>query len=63
VKIQVEVFWVMMPCSFVVVYQCFGRLRCFHLEMEMEAARSFTSWQHGAWYMCGYMAVTDPAAC
>jgi len=43
VKIQVEVFWVMMPCSFVVVYQCFGRLRCFHLEMEMEAARSFTS--------------------
>jgi hypothetical protein len=30
-KIQVEVFWVMTPCSVVVGHQNFGGLGCFHL--------------------------------
>jgi len=39
VKIQVEVFWVLIPCSVVVGYH-FGELCCFHLqdEVKMKAA-------------------------
>jgi hypothetical protein len=38
--IQVEVFWVVMPCSIVVGYRSFGGPYCFHLhyEVKMEAA-------------------------
>jgi len=41
VKIQVEVFWVVTPCSVVVGYQRFGGLSCLHLHftLKMEAAR------------------------
>jgi len=35
VKIQVEVFWVLMSCSVVVGYQCFAGLCCFHLHPEV----------------------------
>jgi hypothetical protein len=40
VNIQVEVFWVVMPCSVVVGHQRFGGMCCLHLhgEMKMEAA-------------------------
>jgi len=31
VKIQVEVFWVVTPCSAVLGYQCFGGPCCLHL--------------------------------
>jgi len=42
VKIQVEVFWVAMACSFVVGCQCFWGPCCLHLkgEVQMEAAKS-----------------------
>jgi hypothetical protein len=42
VKIQVEVFWVVTPCSVVVGYQCFRGPCCLHLHftIKMEAARS-----------------------
>jgi hypothetical protein len=33
--IQVEVFWIVMPCSGVVGYQCFGGCCCFHLQGVM----------------------------
>jgi hypothetical protein len=32
VKIQVKVFWVVMPCSDVVEYQCFGGPYYLHLQ-------------------------------
>jgi len=32
VKIQVEFFWVIMPCSVVVGYQCFRGPCCCHLQ-------------------------------
>jgi len=32
---QVKVVWVVMPCSFVVGYQCFRGLCCFHLQSEV----------------------------
>jgi len=37
VKIQVEVFWVVMPCNVVVGYHCF---RVSHFTLKMEAAWS-----------------------
>jgi len=42
VKIQVQVFWVVMPCSVAVRYRCFGGPCCFHLggEVKMSEARS-----------------------
>jgi hypothetical protein len=35
VKIQVEVFWVLKPCSVVVAYQQFGGPCCLHLQVEV----------------------------
>jgi hypothetical protein len=35
VKIQIKVFWIVMPCSFVVGYQCFGGPFCLHLHSEV----------------------------
>jgi len=35
VKIQVEVFWVVTPCSVVVGYQRFGEPCCLHLHGEV----------------------------
>jgi hypothetical protein len=35
VKIQVEVFWVVMVCSVRVGYQCFGGPCCLHLHGEV----------------------------
>jgi len=32
VKIQIKVFWVVMPCTVVIGYQWFGGLSCLHLE-------------------------------
>jgi len=42
VKVQVEVFWVVTPCSDVVIHQCFGGLCCFYAQDEatMDAAWS-----------------------
>jgi len=42
VKIQVEVFWVVTPCSVVTGYQCFGGSCYFHLHftLKMEAVKS-----------------------
>jgi hypothetical protein len=37
-KIQVEVFWVMTPCSVVVGYRRFGGPRCLHLRGEDQIA-------------------------
>jgi hypothetical protein len=34
VKIQVKVFWVVIPCSAVVGYYCLGRPCCLHLQGE-----------------------------
>jgi hypothetical protein len=34
-KIQVEVFWVVMPCGVVVGYQYFGGPWCLHLQGEV----------------------------
>jgi hypothetical protein len=34
-KIQVKVFWVMMPCSFAVGYQCSRGPFCLHLQGEV----------------------------
>jgi hypothetical protein len=34
VRIQVEIFWVMMLRSAVVRYQCFGGPYCLHLQLE-----------------------------
>jgi hypothetical protein len=42
VKIQVEVFWVVALCSFVVAYQRFGGQRCLLVKME---AHSITTQQ------------------
>jgi hypothetical protein len=47
-KILVEVFWVVTPCSFAVWYQCFGGPCCLHLQGEAWRWR-----QHGhvkCWY-------------
>jgi len=33
-RVQVEGFWVVMPCSVVVGYQHFGGPYCFHLQGE-----------------------------
>jgi hypothetical protein len=35
VKIQVDIFWVVTPCSVVVGYQPFGEPCCFHLQGEV----------------------------
>jgi hypothetical protein len=40
VMLQVEVFWVVTQCSVVVGKQRFGGPCCFHLEGEVDAARS-----------------------
>jgi hypothetical protein len=40
VKIPVELFWVVAPCSVVVGYQRFRGLSCRHLQGEEEAASS-----------------------
>jgi hypothetical protein len=34
-KVQVEVFWVVTPCSVVVGYQRFGEVFCLHLQGEL----------------------------
>jgi hypothetical protein len=34
VKMQVEVFWVVMPCSYAAGYQCFRKPCCLHLYTE-----------------------------
>jgi len=34
-NIQVNIFWVITPCSFVVGYQRFGGLCCLHLQGEV----------------------------
>jgi hypothetical protein len=34
-KIQVEVFWIVMPCRVAVGYQHFGRPCCLHLQGEV----------------------------
>jgi hypothetical protein len=36
VKIQVEVFWVVTPCSAVVGYQFFGGPCCLHIQCEVK---------------------------
>jgi hypothetical protein len=35
VKIQVKVFWVVMPCNVMVGYQCSGGPCCLHLHSEV----------------------------
>jgi len=35
VKIHVEIFWVVTPCSVVAVYQCFGEPYYLHLQGEV----------------------------
>jgi hypothetical protein len=51
----VAIFWVVMPCNFVVRCQHFGGSYCLHLEGEVkkiEAARSFemlVSYSNTAW--------------
>jgi len=56
-KIQVEVSWVVMPCSVVVGYQHFGGLCCLHLQGKVNGARKVvqmevaslyenTTWRH-----------------
>jgi len=42
VVIQVEVFWVVMPCSIAVVYQCFGGPCCLCLQDEVSGVRNWT---------------------
>jgi hypothetical protein len=37
-KIQDVVFWVVMPCSDVVGYQCFGGPCCLHLQGEVNVS-------------------------
>jgi uncharacterized membrane protein YgcG len=39
---QVQVFWVVTPCSVVVGYQCFGGPYCFHLQGEVAVRTSDT---------------------
>jgi hypothetical protein len=34
VMFQVDIFWVVTPCSVVVGYQCFGGSCCLHLQDE-----------------------------
>jgi len=34
-KIQIEVFWIVMPCSVVAEYRCFGSPCCLHLQGEV----------------------------
>jgi hypothetical protein len=36
VKFQVEIFWVLTPCSFVVRYKSFGGPFCLHLQGEVK---------------------------
>jgi hypothetical protein len=36
VKIQVEVLWVLTPCSFAVEYQSFGGPGCLHFQGEVK---------------------------
>jgi hypothetical protein len=47
VKIQVEVFWVVMPCSVVAGYQRFGGPCCLHLQgtgdMKLGSAKGGSS--------------------
>jgi hypothetical protein len=42
-KIQVDGFWVVSPCSFAIMYWRFGGLRCLRHDftLKMEAASSF----------------------
>jgi len=35
VMLQVEFFWIAIPCSVVVGYQCFGGTCCLHLQGEV----------------------------
>jgi len=39
VKIQVEVFWVVMPCSVVAGHQQFGGTCCLHLHQHYAASQ------------------------
>jgi hypothetical protein len=43
VKIQVEVFWVVMLCSAVVGYKCFRGSCCPHLQVEVKMEAAWTS--------------------
>jgi hypothetical protein len=38
VKMQVKVFWLVMPSSVVIGNQCFGGLYCIHLQGEVNGA-------------------------
>jgi len=38
VMFQIEVFWIQIPCSFVVGYEGIGGSCCFHLQGEVKAA-------------------------
>jgi hypothetical protein len=55
VKIQFKVFWVVMPCSVVVGYECFGG-PCqiyLHFTLKMEAAwfsKTLVSYHNTAWH-------------
>jgi len=40
VKIQVEVFWFVMPCRIAEGYKPLEGPRCLHLKLKMEATRS-----------------------
>jgi hypothetical protein len=63
-KVQVIFFCIVIPCSDVVGYQCFGGQCCFHLQGEekMEAAQPsktlvsyITTWCHIPEDKCGKM--------
>jgi len=47
VTIQVVVFWVVMPCSVVVGYHCFGRPCCLHFKGEDSFISLWNQRQHG----------------
>jgi len=62
VKIQVKVFWVVMPCSVVVGQENFREPCCIHLHSEMEAASysetvsyHSTTWHHNPEYLNLYL--------
>jgi len=48
-KIQVTVFWVMISCSDVAEYQCFGGPCCFNLDAE-EVGSNFMSQSSQLWH-------------
>jgi len=48
VKIQVEVFWVVTPCSVVVGYQRFGEPCCLHLHCMVSQHKNTSTWIYTA---------------